>query len=393
MEDRHKNEVYAYWLNSVPGVGNKSIAKLLEQFGTPEQVYNECVHSRKDDNWQQNALTGKQASVMKEFTLKWNPEERYEKLLKSKTDFLSWGNPRYPIRLRQIPDAPYGLFLRGRLPEDEILAVAVIGARECSEYGRYVAQEMGDLLGREGICLISGMARGIDGISQKAALNAGGFSCAVLGCGVDICYPASNKNLYQCLEEQGGILSLYSPGTLPQAGFFPSRNRIVSGMADAVVVVEARQKSGTLITVDMALEQGREVFAVPGRLTDRLSDGCNKLLKQGAGVVLSPEDFIMELAELFPLKKRIVSQKPGILSHTSIAAAKKDWSDGLKQQFSSKELAVMACLDLTPRSAEEIRSGMSWKLTFPETQRILTRLCLLGQIEQISGRYIRKNMS
>lgn len=182
-------------------------------------------------------------------------------------------------------------FYRGKLPDENEPAVAVIGARECSEYGRYVAEELGQYLGRAGIQVISGMARGIDGISQQAALSAGGTSYGVLGCGVDICYPAQNRRLYEELLEKGGLLSTYAPGTKPLPQHFPPRNRIVSGLSDALIVIEARQKSGTLITVDMALEQGRDVYVVPGRLTDRLSDGCNHLLTQGAGVFLSPESF------------------------------------------------------------------------------------------------------
>ena len=143
-----------------------------------------------------------------------------------------------------------------------------------------------------GITIISGMARGIDGIAQTAALDAGGRSYAVLGCGVDICYPEENRSLYDRLLQQGGILSEYPPGTPPEARLFPLRNRIISGLADAVLVIEARKKSGTLITVDMALEQGRDVFALPGRVSDSLSDGCNRLIRQGAAPATCPEDLL-----------------------------------------------------------------------------------------------------
>lgn len=189
------------------------------------------------------------------------------------------------------------IFYKGRLPEDTIPSVAVIGARECSEYGRYVAEELGRYLGTHRIQVISGMARGIDGISQQAALSAGGTSYGVLGCGVDICYPSQNRRLYEELGREGGLLSTYAPGIRAMPAYFPPRNRIVSGLSDALIVIEARQKSGTLITVDMALEQGRDVYVVPGRITDRLSDGCNRLLNQGAGVMLSPEQFLEEFCK------------------------------------------------------------------------------------------------
>lgn len=216
---------------------------------------------------------------------------------KNKIAFITPFEKEYPERLRNIPDAPAGLYVRGRLPAEKNITVAVIGARDCSDYGRYVAEGLGAFLGRNGVTVVSGMARGIDGISQWAALEAGGTSIGVLGCGVDICYPSENRALFDRLLEQGTILSEYPPGMPPKAMNFPARNRIVSGLADAVVVVEARSKSGTLITVDMALEQGREVFVIPGRITDRLSDGCNKLIKQGAAVLLSPEELLEELLE------------------------------------------------------------------------------------------------
>ena len=173
------------------------------------------------------------------------------------TDTFSFITPfekEYPDKLKNIPDAPAGLYVRGKVPVESEITVAVVGARDCSEYGRYVAEELGSFLGKSGVTVVSGMARGIDGISQWAALEAGGTSIGILGCGVDICYPARNRALFDRLSEQGTIISEYPPGTPPRHMNFPARNRIVSGLADAVVVIEARCRSGTLITVDMALE-------------------------------------------------------------------------------------------------------------------------------------------
>lgn len=218
--------------------------------------------------------------------------------------------PEYPGRLRRIPDPPKCLYVKGRLPDDNRPSVAMIGARDCSAYGRSVALWLGKRLGEAGVQVISGMARGIDGIGQEAALDAGGSSFGVLGCGVDICYPAQNRRLYEKLCAAGGILSEYEPGTPPKSWNFPPRNRIVSGLADIVVVVEARVKSGTFITVDMALEQGKEVYVVPGRITDSLSTGCNQLIKMGAGILLDVEEFLEELWELHNCGKTEV-EKPG----------------------------------------------------------------------------------
>ena len=196
-------------------------------------------------------------------------------------------DPAYPERLRQIPDPPLVLYYRGRLPENARPSAAVIGTREASPYGREEARRFAGRLAACGVQVISGMARGIDGIAGRAALE-NGRSFAVLGGGVDIVYPRENRDLYERLIERGGVLSEYAPGTEVRPRLFPPRNRIISGLSDIVLVVEARKKSGTMITVDMALEQGREVFAVPGRNTDVTSEGCNGLIEQGCGIAMTP---------------------------------------------------------------------------------------------------------
>ena len=201
----------------------------------------------------------------------------------------------FPKKLTEIPDPPFGIFYKGRLPDDTVPAVAVIGARKCSAYGRCMAEQFAAGFAARGINVISGMAMGIDGISQSAALKAGGSSYAVLGGGVDVVYPRTNETLYTRLVEQGGVLSEYPPQMAPRPSLLPPRNRIISALSDVVLVVEAREQSGTLITVDMALEQGREVYAIPGRCTDSLSMGCNRLLRQGAAVATAPEDIIEAL--------------------------------------------------------------------------------------------------
>ena len=276
---------YAYFLCSTYTIGGVRAERLLARFGSPRAVY-----EAETEEWRE--CVGNSAAEALERQKKSGEWEReYGQLSEQQIHFLLREEKGFPGKLAEIPDPPYGIFYRGKLPDENEPAVAVIGARECSEYGRYVAEELGQYLGRAGIQVISGMARGIDGISQQAALSAGGTSYGVLGCGVDICYPAQNRRLYEELLEKGGLFSTYAPGTKPLPQYFPPRNRIVSGLSDALIVIEARQKSGTLITVDMALEQGRDVYVVPGRLTDRLSDGCNHLLTQGAGVFLSPESF------------------------------------------------------------------------------------------------------
>ena len=277
---------YLYWLANVGGLGTASRECLLEAFDTGAAVY------AAQEKHLAMVLEKVKLEKLLEKRKTWDLDREYARLQERQILFVCTADAEYPERLRHIPDHPFGIYYKGRLPQPQKLAVAVVGARECSDYGRFIATELGKELGAAGVQVISGMARGIDGISQLAALEAGGESYAVLGNGVDICYPKGNRPVYDRMLVQGGILSIYPPGTAPKPQLFPPRNRIVSGLADVLVVVEARQKSGTLITVDMALEQGREVYAVPGRITDRLSDGCNKLVKDGALVFLSPRDFM-----------------------------------------------------------------------------------------------------
>ncbi len=302
-ECREREKMYACWLCNFPGIRNAQMHRLSELCGGPEGIY----HAGREQ-WAQ-VLTLKQVESLADYTEKWPPEARYREMREEGIELVTFADMDYPERLRNIPDAPFALFVRGHLPKDEPPAIAVIGARECSEYGRFVARELGMALARQGVVVVSGMAKGIDGISQEAALEAGGVSVAVLGSGVDVCYPAQNRNLYSRLLQRGAVLSAYPVGTPARPQNFPPRNRIVSGLADAVVVVEARARSGTLITVDMALEQGREVYVVPGRVTDRLSDGCNRLIRQGAGVCLSPESFFEEILQLRENRKEIKTKR------------------------------------------------------------------------------------
>ena len=317
------------------------------------------------------------------------------------TDTFSFITPfekEYPDKLKNIPDAPAGLYVRGKVPVESEITVAVVGARDCSEYGRYVAEELGTFLGKSGVTVVSGMARGIDGISQWAALEAGGTSIGILGCGVDICYPARNRALFDRLSEQGTIISEYPPGTPPRPMNFPARNRIVSGLADAVVVIEARCRSGTLITVDMALEQGKEVFVVPGRVTDRLSDGCNRLIKQGAAIMLSPEELLEELRELKEQsREHIAAAVPAKGNKNHKARYEKD-KENQKEQKHQKERKqeeqisdlppelrkVYQALDFYPQSVEQIMEHLSFETSQRQGAGQLIRLCMENKAIQVS---------
>lgn len=284
-----EEKMYACWIASIIGIGRKKLHEIVRAAGSYKEAY---LLPEK----QIQALMGEKESLKwQQYKKKTNPQILFQNLEKRGIRFTYFGAADFPKKLIHIPDVPLGIFYLGNLPNQDKPAIAMIGARRYSDYGRCMAEYFADRLARTGITVISGMAMGIDGISQRTALKAGGISYGILGCGVDIIYPPSNKDLYYQLIERGGIISEYVPGTEPRALFFPQRNRIISALSDVVLVVEAREKSGTFITVDMALEQGKEVYAIPGRCTDGLSMGCNKLLHQGAGIAVTPEEFLEDL--------------------------------------------------------------------------------------------------
>ncbi len=230
-------------------------------------------------------------------------EERKVTEMAETIHYIRRNSDYFPLRFEGLSDVPQGLYCIGSLPDDNVPSVAVVGARSCSSYGRKTAFALGKFLAEHGVQVISGMAMGIDSSAQEGALAAGGKTFAVLGCGVDICYPRTSYAVYDALAVRGGIIAEVEPGTKPLAYNFPRRNRIISALSDIVIVVEAREKSGSLITVDCALEQGRTVYAVPGRLGDRLSDGCNYLIAQGAGILWSFEAVMEELDGMAALRK------------------------------------------------------------------------------------------
>lgn len=359
--------VYVYGLKCIPGLGNHVIERLMELPGGAKTAF--CADEKDLKRLQIGIKTEKIEKFLvhrMEVELDKLAEELQEKKIK-----LTWiGAKDYPARLRQIPDPPSVLFYKGRLPSEERKHVAVVGARECTEYGSYMAKKIGGALGEAKCVVVSGMARGIDGISQNAALHHQGGSVGVLGCGVDICYPKQNMELYEVLVEKGCIISEYPPGTQPTARLFPARNRIISGLSDALVVIEAREKSGTFITVDMALEQGREVFAVPGRLTDPLSVGCNKLIHQGAGVYTGVNDLLGQFSGVEDLRIE----------------------GGQNHLLSKQEKTILEVLDINPRNLDEIWMRVKEKeeIGLQELMWILLQLCMKGLTRQVSSNsYVR----
>ena len=278
---------YWEWFCSIPGIYRRHREILLRCFGDPKGVWQaeagEWKHLKERGcDWVGCVETHQKES---------DPQETVYKNRQLGIQFTSCEQSDYPKLLRSIRDFPYGIFYKGRLPAEEKKQIAVVGARVCTHYGKHLAEQLAGQIAQAGGEVVSGAAYGIDGAAQWAALSAGGASFAVVGGGVDCRYPRANDRLYDRLEEEGGVLSEFPPGTKPLRYHFPLRNRIISGLSEIVTVIEAKHGSGSLITADYALEQGRTVLAVPGRLDDELSRGCNELIAQGAGVILSPESF------------------------------------------------------------------------------------------------------
>ena len=273
------------------------------------------------------------------------------------------------------------------MPQSDIPSVAIVGARNCTEYGRSIAGKFAGDFANMGIQVISGMALGIDAAAQKGAVRNGGYSLGVLGCGVDICYPRTNIELYTCLESDGGIISEYAPGTPPKAGLFPMRNRIISAMADALIVVEAKRKSGSLITADQALEQNRDVYVVPGRIGDSLSEGCLKLLKEGAQLITSPMDICA--TEAVNRYINYIKKDDDCMNSLNNNGIFKD--NFKKSGLASPKNMVYSQINLFPVGLETIVNNSG--LSLVEVEGILLEMELDGLIEEVSKNYyIRKHI-
>lgn len=285
---------YAYWLHNVPGLGNGKIQQLYEAASCAEEIYHLPIQQFR----KVQGITEEDIKTIQKSQKKWDVDKEWFRLMEQGIGFISKEQPEFPEKVRHIHNSPYALYYVGKLPDVNRKTVAIVGARTRSAYGSQVASELAKVLAQNGIQVVSGLARGIDRDAHQGTIDGGGDTYAVLGCGVNVCYPSENRYLYNKIIETGGILSEYPPGTPPAAGRFPARNRIIAGLSQCVVVIEAKEKSGSLITADFAMEQGRDVYAVPGRISDSLSQGCNRLIKQGAGALISIEDFLSDLEVL-----------------------------------------------------------------------------------------------
>ena len=381
-----------FWLSTLESVGPVTVNRLLDILGSPEGIWETELSSlsraapdviNPGQEYQETPLVELKPKQLEEIDRsKCNPKAIAAKLRalgEDEISFIGRNEADFPCKLRNLPDCPAGLFVKGKLPPPDMPLVAVVGARGCDEYGRQMAEYFGTEFARHGIGVISGMAVGIDGESQRAALMSGGYSMAVLGSGVDICYPRSNFNLYAQLVRDGGVVSEYLPGTIPRAFHFPMRNRLVSAFSDAVLVVEAREKSGSLITADHALEQGRDVMAVPGRVGDLLSEGCNRLIRQGAAIVTCIEDVCEVLGV-----DLLASRSQGRLPVGENAA-----SDRSGEALDESWQKILLTLSSSPSHIDSIsdKTGMA----IPELMHDLLIMEMRGLVRQVGqGQYVKQ---
>ncbi|HEV2304463.1 MAG TPA: DNA-processing protein DprA [Candidatus Acidoferrales bacterium] len=369
---------YLGWLALAltPGLGARLIGKLLREFGSPEAIFNASL----------TALEGQQipAAVAQAIHSRQAISAAAKELSQAeaaKCRILTWDEPVYPQLLREIYDPPPLLYVKGNTDLLNRHAIAIVGTRRPTPYGNQMAERLARDLALRGITIVSGLARGIDATAHKGALGANsGGTVGVLGCGIDVIYPKENRKIFAEIEERGAIISEFPMGTYPAPQNFPVRNRIIAGMARGVVVVEGAQYSGSLITARLAMECGREVFAVPGYATQPASFGPNQLIKQGAKLVTGWEDVVEELptpirAELLPVETTDGAQRASLVTE-SLAPA---------------ERALYALLEVDKsRQVDELVEQS--KMNSSEVLSALFELEMKGLVQQLPGKQFLKVM-
>ncbi len=348
-----------YWLCNIDGIGNAKRRALLHCF----KNVNGVLSADREELSKMWELSSDDVDNILSEELRDKASEDYKALRKKGVKMVFWDEGNYPDGLKEIYDRPHVLYYTGALPDKDMRLVAIVGSRKCSVYGQSMATEIAAALATRGIGIVSGMAMGIDSCAHKGALYAGGCTYGVLAADPTKPYPPQNFNLYMDILQRGGIMSEYGPGTATVPGLFPMRNRIISGLCEATIVIEAGERSGSLITAAMALEQNRRVIALPGRISDVCSRGCNMLISQGAEVITSVE----ELLSGFDLDNDADGSK------NNLVLAREE------------KMLYSLLLDFTPRNLEELSAGC--KLSPQAVFSALISLELKGVIREISKNY------
>lgn len=386
-------ECLKYWLalKFSEGAGNIACCRLLERFGSPRNIFQQSSR----DLMQVEGISRKVAEAVSSFR-GWDQVEReIESARKYDAKIITADDPSYPQLLKAIPDRPFLLYVKGELIPDQA-CLAVVGSRRAGTYGRYTTEKFCRDLAMSGICVVSGMARGIDSAAHRGALSARGRTVAVLGSGLDVVYPPENRKLFDQIAETGAVVSEYPFATPPIAANFPPRNRIISGMSLGVVVMEASEKSGSLITARMALEQGREVFAVPGSIDHPGSRGTHRLIKEGAKLVETVNDIFEEIA------LRLNHHGPPVVSPAvqgKILPSPEDKpvsgrspidvsQESGERPLDPIEKKVLAALSAEPLQIDEIIGATG--LSGNSALSCLLTLELKGRVVQLPGKVFRK---
>ena len=411
--------IHWIWLAHRPGVNDRLKVRLLEHFREPEDVF--FADDTAFDHIEGISEEVKEALRDKNLT---QAEEILEACQRENLQILTYRDAAYPVRLKNIADPPIVLYYKGQLPEfDALPVIGVVGTRKASAYGMQTAKRMGYQIGKCGGIVVSGMAYGIDGMAMAGALTAGQATVGVLGCGADIVYPPSNRALFRDVEKFGCILSEFPPGTPPAKWTFPKRNRIISGLSCGVLVVEAPEKSGALITARQAAEQGRDVFAVPGNIDMPSFVGSNRLLRDGAIMVSSGWDVLSEYKGLYPdkirkdtapahqsaypdeLAKQEPSAPPKVAQKPKLPGKKSDLKKKLEKKgidkeqsapysdvntilpkLSADEQQIVLCLKAGERLVDDVIAETG--LTTGKLLAALTMLELKGVITRLPGKRI-----
>ncbi|MDH3359276.1 MAG: DNA-processing protein DprA [Desulfobulbaceae bacterium] len=358
-------------LSLTPGLGAAGCRRLIDHFGTPDRA---LAASQSELAQITGIRKTTLAGIGKADTIK-SAEETLARVKNNNQTIICWDDPEYPDQLRTIHDPPALLYLKGSVEVLNSDGIAVVGARAASTYGLQMARRFSEDIARRGLTIISGLALGIDSNAHTGALSASGTTVAVLGCGLDIVYPPRNIKLFKEIADKGALVSEYPPGTPPDGFRFPARNRIISGLAFGVLVVEAAKRSGSLITAQLALEQGREVFAVPGRIDSGKSEGTHRLLQEGAKLVHSVDDILEELP---------IFSSPGPTNKKQTSTTDKIANMDQESQ------TLMAILDVYPKNIDDliITTGLSARLVSEK----LVLLELADLVEVLPGKlYQLKN--
>jgi len=356
-------EQYRYWLalKEVAGIGNILYKRLIDTFKTPEAVF---AADEEALSMVEGISEGVAGEIIR-FSDFSKIDQELEKITRAKTTLLSLSDPTYPTLLAAIYDPPPLLYVKGTLDYPTLYPLAVVGTRKPTYYGRMVTEKITRMLVERGILIVSGLAKGIDGFSHRAALSAGGKTIAVLGSGLNQIYPREHKRLADEVSEQGGLLSEFSMDTEPLSHHFPQRNRIISGLSLGCLVTEASLASGSLITAQSAVEQGREVFAIPGSIFSPTSVGTHRLIRSGAKLVERVEDI---LEEILPQLKR------------PPASVEKD-----ALPLEEEEAKLYQILSYDPKHIDQVSEEIHWGVS--SLASTLLAMELKGVIRQLAGQF------